>query len=176
MCIATRQCNARQWWWLSSAQVSGPKHFSLHRILRLTVIGQFVISSFFLPLDRPDHLIQKLKMLICSESMTEIVGGPDIYVDRLSTLQLTCRCRSGWWWGEAGFRRAGDGDDDDNDDGSDDDDVKVFCTLLFRALSKPPPPPKLRLVMPILEVILFQGDFRGKHTSLHHLAEGGQGR
>ena len=23
--------------------------------------------------------------------MTEIVGGPDIYVDRLSTLQLTCR-------------------------------------------------------------------------------------
>ena len=30
-------------------------------------------------------------ILICSESMTEIVGGPDIYVDRLSTLQLTCR-------------------------------------------------------------------------------------
>jgi len=48
-------------------QVSGPKHFSLHRILRLTVI----------------------------ESMTEIVGGPDIYVDRLSTLQLTCRVTSG---------------------------------------------------------------------------------
>ena len=58
--------------------------------------------------------------------MTEIVGGPDIYVDRLSTLQLTCRCRSGWWWGEAGFRRAGDEDDDDNDDESDDDDVKVY--------------------------------------------------
>ena len=27
--------------------------------------------------------------------MTEIVGGPDIYVDRLSTLQLTCRVTSG---------------------------------------------------------------------------------
>ena len=35
-----------------------------------------------------------LMILICLESMTEIVGGPDIYVDRLSTLQLTCR----WWW------------------------------------------------------------------------------
>ena len=30
-------------------------------------------------------------IFICLESMTEIVGGPDIYVDRLSTLQLTCR-------------------------------------------------------------------------------------
>ena len=35
-----------------------------------------------------------LMIFICLESMTEIVGGPDIYVDRLSTLQLTCR----WWW------------------------------------------------------------------------------
>ena len=32
-----------------------------------------------------------LMIFICLESMTEIVGGPDIYVDRLSTLQLTCR-------------------------------------------------------------------------------------
>ena len=29
------------------------------------------------------------------ESMTEIVGGPDIYMDRLSRLQLTCRVTSG---------------------------------------------------------------------------------
>jgi len=48
-------------------QVSGPRHSSINRIISLTVI----------------------------ESMTEIVGGPDIYVDRLSTLQLTCRVTSG---------------------------------------------------------------------------------
>ena len=27
--------------------------------------------------------------------MTEVVGGPDIHVDRLSTLQLLCRVSSG---------------------------------------------------------------------------------
>ena len=30
-----------------------------------------------------------------SESMTEVVGGPDIHVDRQSTLQMTCRVTSG---------------------------------------------------------------------------------
>jgi len=48
-------------------QISGPKHSSLNKIITLTVI----------------------------ESMTEVVGGPDIHVDRLSTLQMTCRVTSG---------------------------------------------------------------------------------
>ena len=33
--------------------------------------------------------------MFVSESMTEIVGGPDIHVDRNSTLQMTCRVTSG---------------------------------------------------------------------------------
>ena len=30
-----------------------------------------------------------------SESVTEIVGGPDVHVDHHSTLELTCRVHSG---------------------------------------------------------------------------------
>lgn len=48
-------------------QISGPKHSSLNKIITLTVI----------------------------ESITEVVGGPDIHVDRQSTLQMTCRVTSG---------------------------------------------------------------------------------
>jgi len=48
-------------------QISGPKHSSLKKLISLTVI----------------------------ESLTEVVGGPDIHVDRQSTLQMTCRVSSG---------------------------------------------------------------------------------
>ena len=50
--------------------------------------------------------------------MTEIVGGPDIYVDRLSTLQLTCRlwCDYG---GHIGGGDAGNYVGDDGDGGGD---------------------------------------------------------
>jgi len=48
-------------------QISGPKHSSLKKLISLTVI----------------------------ESITEVVGGPDIHVDRHSTLQMTCRVSSG---------------------------------------------------------------------------------
>ena len=32
---------------------------------------------------------------LCSESVTEIVGGPEVHVDHHSSLELTCRVHSG---------------------------------------------------------------------------------
>ena len=45
--------------------------------------------------DNGEHTVLPNVTLTPPESMTEIVGGPDIYVDRLSQLQLTCRVTSG---------------------------------------------------------------------------------
>ena len=67
-------------------QISGPKHSSLNKIITLTVIGK-KLFIYFIYCFNIKHS--------SSESMTEVVGGPDIHVDRLSTLQMTCRVTSG---------------------------------------------------------------------------------